>query len=209
MPFFQAYEPPPTPPPVVPLVDRGELVFPAWDHTYYGGLTYRDISVVVPSDNIPTPPPGFIDDRYLDVSVQPRGHRNATIIWARWEGYYPWSIGTLDGWVEVYQDDPIRWGDETWVFWHNIETNNGHMPDEMRFQTAGVYYHRPNTEGYEPAVFHWAGPADLNVDGQLTLFDYTEFQTWFDEGDMRADYDRDGTLTFFDFLAYAALWPQE
>ena len=44
--------------------------------------------------------------------------------------------------------------------------------------------------------------ADLDGDGDLTLFDFLEFQSLFDAGDVRADFDGDGDLTLFDFLAY-------
>ncbi len=43
---------------------------------------------------------------------------------------------------------------------------------------------------------------DLDGDGELTLFDFLEFQNLFDAGDDRADFDEDGRLTLFDFLAF-------
>ncbi|MGD1914823.1 MAG: GC-type dockerin domain-anchored protein [Phycisphaerales bacterium] len=45
-------------------------------------------------------------------------------------------------------------------------------------------------------------PADLDGDGELTVFDFLEFQNLFDTGDLRADFDDDGRLTLFDFLAF-------
>ncbi|NRA56499.1 MAG: hypothetical protein HRU13_00015 [Phycisphaerales bacterium] len=45
-------------------------------------------------------------------------------------------------------------------------------------------------------------PADLDGDGELTLFDFLEFQNLFGFGDPRADFDFDGELTLFDFLAF-------
>jgi glycosylphosphatidylinositol phospholipase D len=45
-------------------------------------------------------------------------------------------------------------------------------------------------------------PADLDGDGELTLFDFLEFQNLFGAGDPQADFDGDGELTLFDFLAY-------
>jgi len=45
-------------------------------------------------------------------------------------------------------------------------------------------------------------PADLDGDGELTLFDFLAFQNLFDAGDLRADFDGDGSLTLFDFLAF-------
>lgn len=44
--------------------------------------------------------------------------------------------------------------------------------------------------------------ADLDGDGELTLFDFLEFQTLFDAGDPLADLDGDGSFTLFDFLAF-------
>ena len=44
--------------------------------------------------------------------------------------------------------------------------------------------------------------ADIDGDGQLTLFDFLAFQNAFDAGDPLADWDGDGQLTLFDFLAY-------
>ncbi|MEQ9096873.1 MAG: VCBS repeat-containing protein [Phycisphaerales bacterium] len=47
-----------------------------------------------------------------------------------------------------------------------------------------------------------ACPADVDGDGELTLFDFLAFQNLFDAGDPRADFDADGSLTLFDFLAF-------
>ncbi|MEQ8316848.1 MAG: FG-GAP-like repeat-containing protein [Phycisphaerales bacterium] len=44
--------------------------------------------------------------------------------------------------------------------------------------------------------------ADLDGDGELTIFDFLEFQNRFDAGDFIADFDGDGDLTIFDFLAF-------
>ncbi|MEQ8844362.1 MAG: choice-of-anchor R domain-containing protein [Phycisphaerales bacterium] len=44
--------------------------------------------------------------------------------------------------------------------------------------------------------------ADLDGDGQLTIFDFLAFQNLFDAGDPIADFDGDGSLTIFDFLAF-------
>jgi predicted outer membrane repeat protein len=45
-------------------------------------------------------------------------------------------------------------------------------------------------------------PADLDGDGELTIFDYLLMQGLFAIGDLAADFDGDGTLTIFDFLAF-------
>ena len=47
-----------------------------------------------------------------------------------------------------------------------------------------------------------ACPADLDGDGELTIFDFLEFQNLFSAGDPLADFDGDGDLTIFDFLAF-------
>ncbi len=44
--------------------------------------------------------------------------------------------------------------------------------------------------------------ADIDGDGDLTLFDFLAFQNLFDAGDLAADFDGDGDLTLFDFLAF-------
>ncbi|OAB62882.1 hypothetical protein AY599_00740 [Leptolyngbya valderiana BDU 20041] len=44
--------------------------------------------------------------------------------------------------------------------------------------------------------------ADLDGDGNLTIFDFLEFQNLFDQGDPLADFDGDGVLNIFDFLAF-------
>ncbi|MCW5755609.1 MAG: lamin tail domain-containing protein [Phycisphaeraceae bacterium] len=44
--------------------------------------------------------------------------------------------------------------------------------------------------------------ADIDGDGQLTIFDFLAFQNLFAVGDLRADFDGDGQLTIFDFLAF-------
>ena len=45
-------------------------------------------------------------------------------------------------------------------------------------------------------------PADVDRDGQLTVFDFLAFQDLFEDGDLRADFDGDGEFTIFDFLVF-------
>ena len=47
-----------------------------------------------------------------------------------------------------------------------------------------------------------ACPADLDLDGALTVFDFLTFLNLFDAGDPAADFDGDGELTILDFLAF-------
>jgi hypothetical protein len=44
--------------------------------------------------------------------------------------------------------------------------------------------------------------ADLDEDGELTIFDFLVFQGYFALSDARADFDGDGQLTVFDFLEF-------
>jgi len=45
-------------------------------------------------------------------------------------------------------------------------------------------------------------PADLDADGELTIFDFLAFGNLFDLMDPAADFDGDGEFTIFDFLAF-------
>ncbi len=45
--------------------------------------------------------------------------------------------------------------------------------------------------------------ADLDGDGDLTIFDFLTFSNLFDSGDLAADFDGDGALTIFDFLTFS------
>jgi len=64
------------------------------------------------------------------------------------------------------------------------------------------------TQGSQPDNFVVWQPggndcrADIDDDGQLTIFDFLAFQNLFDAGDPAADFDGDGELTIFDFLAF-------
>ena len=49
-------------------------------------------------------------------------------------------------------------------------------------------------------------PADLDRDGELTIFDFLLFQSLFAAGDPAADIDLDGSFTIFDFLAFQTLF---
>jgi len=64
--------------------------------------------------------------------------------------------------------------------------------------TAGGLLHGP--DDYDVAGD--TCPADLDGDGELSLFDFLAFQNLFDAGDPAADFDGDGELTLFDFLAF-------
>jgi acetyl esterase/lipase len=53
-----------------------------------------------------------------------------------------------------------------------------------------------------PALSPCGCAADLDGDGELTVFDFLMFQNLFGVGDPIADFDGDGALTVFDFLAF-------
>jgi hypothetical protein len=57
-------------------------------------------------------------------------------------------------------------------------------------------------------VARLGGPcaADIDGDGELTLFDFIAFQNLFGTGDLAADFDGDGELTIFDFLEFQSLF---
>ncbi|MEQ9585465.1 MAG: GC-type dockerin domain-anchored protein [Phycisphaerales bacterium] len=60
---------------------------------------------------------------------------------------------------------------------------------------------------FTQAAHVWTRPmaacrADLDGDGDLTIFDFLAFQNLFDLMDPLADFDGDGSLTIFDFLAF-------
>ena len=51
---------------------------------------------------------------------------------------------------------------------------------------------------------HVACPADIDTDGELTLFDYLMFLNFYADGDLRADFDGSGDLAVLDFMAFRA-----
>jgi hypothetical protein len=59
-------------------------------------------------------------------------------------------------------------------------------------------------EGFAAVQITWllGCHADLDGDGELTVFDFLEFQNLFDSGDPRADACYDGRLDIFDFLEF-------
>lgn len=70
---------------------------------------------------------------------------------------------------------------------------NGHQWDNWQ-----------STSAYVAFQIEWllSCPADLDGDGDLTVFDFFELQNLFDAGDPRADVFYDGRLDVFDFLAF-------
>ncbi len=71
-----------------------------------------------------------------------------------------------------------------------------------------IAFTNPYTDSNATGGAAWLGPlespcrADIDGDGELTIFDFLAFQNAFDAGDLLADFDGDGELTIFDFLAF-------
>ena len=89
--------------------------------------------------------------------------------------------------------------------------NNGFAVAQIRESTAGASrygYFRSrefSDETVHPElvlVLRDTCRADLDGDGDLTIFDFQAYQALFDAGDPAADLDGDGALTMFDFLAF-------
>jgi hypothetical protein len=112
------------------------------------------------------------------------------------------------GWVTLESVDHDMGGEE-WA--EMVVTVSDHVDltnqVQLRFTTADS----PNDSASEAAVdgisvlgFRCGDscPADIDGDGDLTLFDFLAFQNAFDAGDPVADFDGDGDLTLFDFLAF-------
>ncbi|MCW5756995.1 MAG: hypothetical protein KIT54_07165 [Phycisphaeraceae bacterium] len=75
-----------------------------------------------------------------------------------------------------------------------VFTLNGATSASGNIRTDNFYIQ--GDSGVEPCR------VDLDGDGQLTVFDFLQFQNFFAAGDLRADFDGDGQLTIFDFLVF-------
>ncbi|MEQ9096195.1 MAG: GC-type dockerin domain-anchored protein [Phycisphaerales bacterium] len=143
-------------------------------------------------------------------------------------GRWIYSVDPLDptaGLTEVVRfpdivtdvDGLAAGGGEVFLLTDNADANGGvhHIYNlaDGTFSTADSPYPAPagspiapNPTGgaaYTPNLLDVGGcRADIDGDGELTLFDFLEFQNLFDAGDLAADFDEDGELTLFDFLAF-------
>lgn len=72
------------------------------------------------------------------------------------------------------------WGDHAWV-------DHG---------SQGLLVYRVDSCGSQPCR------VDINRDCSVDIFDFMAFETWFDRGDSRGDFDGDGQFTFHDFLSF-------
>ncbi|UYV12759.1 MAG: hypothetical protein NCW75_00370 [Phycisphaera sp.] len=104
--------------------------------------------------------------------------------------------------VLVDQFTRLRDGDR---FWYEAYLP-GDMVDLVNQQTLSTIIRRHTSIGEEIGDNAFMAPprclADLDEDGELTIFDFLAFQTLFDQGDLRADFDGDGMLSIFDFLVF-------
>ncbi|MEO1008774.1 MAG: GC-type dockerin domain-anchored protein [Planctomycetota bacterium] len=81
------------------------------------------------------------------------------------------------------------------------------VPTGLLDGSTSVEFRTPDGDGYivDYARLDLIGDdcrVDLDGDGELTIFDFLEFQNLFDAGDPAADFDGDGSLTIFDFLEF-------
>ena len=81
---------------------------------------------------------------------------------------------------------------------------NGDGVEDLALGAPSAFVFGPG-QGEASIIFGRGGDrcrADLDGDGQLTIFDFLAFQNAFAAGDLIADFDGDGGLTIFDFLAF-------
>ncbi|MFI4916822.1 MAG: GC-type dockerin domain-anchored protein [Phycisphaerales bacterium JB060] len=111
------------------------------------------------------------------------------------------TVGTLDlpaGQFLVVTDNSTIFDDMSGIYSFRIE-------DTGDLTQIGDIVMTPGSQPDNFVVWQPGGNdcrADLDGDGQLTIFDFLEFQNLFDAGDPAADFDGDGDLTIFDFLAF-------
>ena len=106
----------------------------------------------------------------------------------------PTSVGD-----EIGADYDAAFTDDRWSSGEIYLTHRGPLSMEISVTAS------PFGQGGAAYRLIFAEPpcrVDLDGDGQLTIFDFLEFQNLFDAGDLAADFDEDGRLTIFDFLAF-------
>ena len=150
-----------------------------------------------------------------------RAPANSVLSYARWFTNDDQQAGIADPdrlVVQVTDNDGADWvtlesvdnemGGREWrtMAWTLADHIDLTAQVRVRFTVAD----RPNDSVTEAAIdaFRIEGlecgacRADLDGDGDLTLFDFLAFQNAFASGDPAADFDGDGELTLFDFLAF-------
>jgi len=122
-------------------------------------------------------------------------------------GGFPAAIrlADLDG-IDGFRLEGVDAGDYSGSRVASAGDVNGDGVDDL---IIGAFYADPggrDRAGESYVVFgrdhSGACAPDLDLDGQLTIFDFLTFQNLFDAGDPLADFDGDGELTLFDFLAF-------
>ena len=106
----------------------------------------------------------------------------------------PTSVGD-----EIGADYDAAFADDRWSSGEVYLTHRGPLSMEISVTDS------PFGQGGAAYRLIFAEPpcrVDLDGDGQLTIFDFLEYQNLFDAGDLAADFDGDGSLTIFDFLAF-------
>ncbi|UYV12252.1 MAG: Rax2 family protein [Phycisphaera sp.] len=100
--------------------------------------------------------------------------------------------------------------------WERIDVATPTDGEQQWFRTMSVtpsgdvwamgQYYRPDEQATHVTTQRLSASAtcraDLDGDGELTIFDFLAFQNAFDAGDPIADFDGDSELTIFDFLAF-------
>ncbi|MFI4881355.1 MAG: GC-type dockerin domain-anchored protein, partial [Phycisphaerales bacterium JB064] len=129
---------------------------------------------------------------------------NTAVIGAQWDEQF----GRQAGAAFVFKRSGVEWpkaaklvasdAGTNQLFGHNTAIDNGTIacasswaPVDGVLRAGAAYIFEPN-----PC------PADLDGDGELTIFDFLAFQNAFDAMEPVADFDGDGDFTLFDFLAF-------
>ncbi|MEQ9096108.1 MAG: GC-type dockerin domain-anchored protein [Phycisphaerales bacterium] len=93
--------------------------------------------------------------------------------------------------LPVYADVNGGYGDIRW----SADSSRIYFIRDKDFDGLNTIYY-VDVDGSTPCR------ADIDGDGELTIFDFLGFQNLFDAGDLAADFDGDGSLSLFDFLAF-------
>ncbi len=124
------------------------------------------------------------------------------VVFGRRDGDYPpvVALGELGG-VDGFRIDAVDAYDGAGRSVANAGDVNGDGVEDVIIGTTA----REAGAGEEAYVVFGRAlgcPADLDADGDLTIFDFLAFQNLFDVMDPRADFDGDGDFTIFDFLEF-------
>ena len=162
--------------------------------------------------------PTVLTSPVFDLSTAPS---NAVLSYARWFSNDDQRAGLGDQdrlvvevsddaggrWVELERVDHSMGGDAWSLMRWNL---TDHISLTSQVQVRFTASDSPNDSVMEVAIdaLRIEGlecgdcRADMDGDGELTIFDFLAFQSAFAVGDPAADFDGDGSLTLFDFLAF-------